>query len=88
MKTTLSFQALAPTLFIALAVSYLLCIAGDLLFGWTTLNALAPVLPGFTWPLTTGGFLTGFLWIAACSIYSAALIAFPYNFFAARVRSA
>lgn len=88
MKATLSFRALAITLFIALTVSYLLCIAGDLLFGGTTLKALAPFLPGFAWPLTAGGFLIGLVWIAACSVYSAALIAFPYNYFVQRERPA
>ncbi|MFH1186512.1 MAG: hypothetical protein V1755_15990 [Chloroflexota bacterium] len=88
MKATLSFRALALTLFIALTVSYLLCISADLLFGWPTLKALAPFLPGFTWPLTIGGFLIGLIWIAACSVYSAALIAWPYNYFVQRFRSA
>ncbi len=88
MKATISFRALAITLFIALTVSYLLCIAADLLFGWTTLKALAPFLPGFAWPLTAGGFLIGLLWIAACSVYSAALIAFPYNYLVKRESSA
>lgn len=80
MKATVSFRALALTLFVFLTVSYLLCVAADLLFGWTTLQALAPLLPGFTWPLSVGGFLIGLVWIAACSVYSAALIVFPYNY--------
>ncbi|GER78846.1 MAG: hypothetical protein HZC39_13240 [Chloroflexi bacterium] len=80
MKATLSFRALAITFFIALTVSYLLCIAADLWFGFRTLQALAPFLPGFTWPLTFSGFLVGLLWIAVCSAYSAAMIAFPYNY--------
>lgn len=87
MKATLSFRALALTLFIALTVSYLLCLAADLWFGFRTLQALAPFLPGFTWPLTTGGFLIGLLWIAVCSVYSAALIVFPYNYLVKREQS-
>lgn len=87
MKATISFQALVRMLLLAMGVTYVLCIAGDLLFGWTTLKALAPFLPGFTWPLTLRGFLMGLIWIAACSVYSAALIAFPYNFFVKRQRS-
>ncbi|MBU4224255.1 MAG: hypothetical protein KKC71_00335 [Chloroflexi bacterium] len=80
MKATISFRALAVTLLIALVVSYLLCIAGDLLFGWTMYQAWAPLLPGFTWPLTAGGFLIGLLWLVGYSLYAAALIALPYNF--------
>ena len=88
MKATISFQALAITLLTAMGVTYVLCIAGDLLFGWTMFKAWAPFLPGFTWPPTIGGFLIGLIWIAACSVYSAALIALPYNYFVQRGRSA
>ncbi len=80
MKATISFRALAVTLLIALVVSYVLCIAGDLLFGWTMYQAWAPLLPGFTWPLTAGGFLIGLLWLVGYSLYAAVLIALPYNF--------
>ena len=86
MKTTLSFRALAITFFTALTVSYLLCIAADLWFGFRTLQALAAFLPGFAWPLTFGSFLAGLLWIAICSVYSAALITFPYNYLVKRER--
>lgn len=84
MKATISFRALTGTFLIALTVSYLLCIAGDLLFGWTMYQAWAPLLPGFTWPLTAGGFLIGLLWLAGYSLYAAALIALPYNFLIGR----
>jgi len=80
MKATFNFRALALTLFIALAISYPLCIAGDLLFGWTMYQAWAPLLPGFSWPLTAGGFLIGLLWLVGYSLYAAALIVLPYNF--------
>lgn len=80
MKTTINFRALFLTLLIASVVSYLLCIAGDLLFGWRMYQAWAPLLPGFSWPLTTGGFLIGLLWLVGYSLYAAALIALPYNF--------
>ena len=80
MKATINFRALAVTLLIALVVSYLLCIAGDLLFGWTMYQAWASLLPGFTWPLTMSGFLIGLLWLVGYSLYAAALIAFPYNY--------
>ena len=88
MKATISFKALAMTLLIVMGVTYVVCIAVNLLFGWTTLRALAPSLPGVTWPLTIGRFLVGLIWVAACSVYSAALIALPYNHFVQRGRPA
>ena len=63
MKANINFRALSISLLIALVVSYLLCIGGDLLFGWTMYQAWQPLLPGFTWPLTVGGFLIGLLWL-------------------------
>jgi hypothetical protein len=80
MRPFLQFRPLAITLFVALSVSYVLCIAGDLLFGWTMYVAWAPLLPGFAWPLTAGGFLIGLLWLVGYSLYGAALIVFPYNY--------
>lgn len=87
MKNGINFRALTITLLIAFAASYVLCIAGDLLFGWTMYQAWAPLLPGFTWPLTIGGFLIGLLWLVGYSLYAAALIAFPYNYFVRRERT-
>jgi hypothetical protein len=71
-------------LFVAGMVSYSLCIAADLLFGWTMYQIWAPLLPGFTWPLTLAGTLLGMLWIVLYSLYSAVLIVLPYNLFARR----
>ena len=79
MKGLLSFRVIATTLFIVLAVSYVLCIATGLLFGWTMYQAWTPLLPGFAWPLTVNGFLVGLLWIIGYSLYGAALWVFPYN---------
>ncbi len=87
MKATLSFRALAITLLIALILSYVICIVGDLLFGWTMYQAWAPLLPGFAWPLTVGGFVIGLVWLVLYSLYLAALIAFPYNYIVGRERS-
>jgi hypothetical protein len=84
MNTRLDLRAMSLTLFIALAVSYLLCIAGDLLLGWTMYSAWMPLLPGFTWPLTAAGFLYGLVWLAGYSLYVAALIVLPYNYFSRR----
>ena len=80
MSAPLKFRPIAITLFVALSVSYLLCIAADSLFGWTMYTAWAPLLPGFTWPLTFAGFVIGLLWLVGYSLYFAALIAFPYNY--------
>lgn len=81
MRANISFRALAITLLIALTTSYVLCIAGDALVGWTMYQAWAALLPGFTWPLNAGGFLIGLAWLVAYSLYTAALVALPYNYF-------
>ncbi len=80
MRTSLRFRPMALTLLAALSVSYVLCIAADLLFGWTMYEAWGPLMPGFTWPLTAVGFLIGLLWLVGYSLYGAALIVFPYNY--------
>ncbi|NJC95434.1 MAG: hypothetical protein FIB03_03690 [Anaerolineae bacterium] len=84
MKSRINFRALTITLLIATVVSYVLCIVGDLLFGWIMYQLWIPLLPGFTWPLILGGFLIGLLWLVGYSLYLAALIAFPYNYFVQR----
>jgi hypothetical protein len=84
MTGPLSFRATAITLLIVLVVSYVLCIAGDLLFGWTMYQAWMPLLPGFTWPLTVRGFLVGLLWLVGYSLYGVALIVLPYNYIVRR----
>ncbi len=75
----LNFWIVASTLWIASTVSYLLCIAGDLLFGWTMYESWGPLLPGFEWPLTAGGFLIGLAWLIAYSLYFATVFVVPYN---------
>lgn len=87
MSTKLDFTAVGITLFIAGVVSYILCIAGDVLFGWGMYQVWAPLLPGFTWPLTINGLLIGLVWLALYSLYGAALIVWPYNFFTRREAS-
>jgi hypothetical protein len=80
MKASFSFRAVTITLLLALAISYVLCILGDLLFGWTMYETWMPLLPGFTWPLTAGGFLIGLLWLVGYSVYGAAILVLPYNY--------
>jgi peptidoglycan/LPS O-acetylase OafA/YrhL len=57
MKTGISFRALAIALGVALIPSYVLCILGGEVFGWHMYQSWAPLLPGFTWPVTLGGFV-------------------------------
>lgn len=80
MNKRLSFRIVSLTLFFVLTTSYVLCILGDVLFGWTMYKVWAPLLPGFTWPLTTAGFLIGLLWLVGYSLYAAALLVLPYNY--------
>ncbi len=84
MNKLLSFRIIGITLFIALTLSYVLCILGGILFDWTMYEVWAPLLPGFTWPLTAAGFFVGLLWLAGYSLYVAALLALPYNYLTRR----
>jgi len=84
MTALLNFRATAITLLIVLVVSYVLCLGGDLLFGWTMYQAWMPLLPGFTWPLTVQGFLLGLLWLVGYSLYGAVLVVLPYNYLVRR----
>ncbi|HZD57510.1 MAG TPA: hypothetical protein VE136_12335 [Anaerolineales bacterium] len=84
MTNKLDFRAFAITLFLVGLVSYVLCIAGDLLFDWTMYQVWAPLLPGFTWPLTPVGFTIGLIWLVLYSLYGAAIIVWPYNLFVRR----
>lgn len=84
MTAKLDFRALAITLFLAGLASYALCIVGDLLFDWTMYQVWAPLLPGFTWPLSPAGFIIGLIWLILYSLYAAAIIVWPYNLFVRR----
>lgn len=84
MKRSIDFRNVAITLFIALTTSYLVCILGDMLFGWTMYEVWAPLVPGFTWPVTVTGFLIGLLWLVFYSLYVTALLILPYNYLSGR----
>ena len=84
MTATLHFRAVLITLVVILVVSYVLCIAGDLLFGWTMYRVWAPLLPGFAWPPGAGSFLIGLLWLIGYSLYLVVLIVLPYNYLVRR----
>ncbi len=77
----INLKATIFAVFVTLVVSYTLCILGDLLFGWTMYQAWMPLLPGFTWPLTAGGFLLGLLWLLGYSVYLPIVFVLPYNYF-------
>lgn len=87
MVKKLDFRAISISLLIALVVSYALCIAGDVLLGWTMYQAWMPLLPGFTWPLTPGGVAIGLLWLVGYSLYIPAIVILPYNYFVGRSAS-
>lgn len=80
MRTFLNFRAVALTLLVAATTSYVLCILGDLFFGWTMYRVWSPLLPGFTWPLTASGFVVGLVWLVAYSLYGAVILVLPYNY--------
>lgn len=87
MTAHLNYRVVAFTLFVLLVVSYVLCVAGGLLFAWTMYQVWMPLLPGFTWPLTVQGLLVGLLWLVGYSLYGAALLVLPYNYFVRRFAS-
>ncbi len=80
MNGRLDFRAISITFVVALILTYVLCIAGDLLLGWTMYEAWMPLLPGFTWPLTASGVVIGLLWLVGYGVYGAALLVLPYNY--------
>jgi hypothetical protein len=84
MTTPISFRNVTITFFVTLTISYVLCILGGELFGWTMYQVWEPLLPGFTWPVTAGGFLIGLLWLVGYSLYGAALLVLPYNYLTRR----
>jgi hypothetical protein len=67
-------------LLVALVVSYMVCIAGDLFLGWTMYQVWAPLLPGFAWPLTAAGFIIGLLWLVAYAAWIPLVFVVHYNY--------
>ncbi len=80
----LSFKASVFGTLVAMIVSYVICIAGDLILGWTMYQVWTSLLPGFTWPLTAGGFLIGLLWLVAYGLFLPIVFVMPYNYYLAR----
>lgn len=86
MTRQISFWAVFKSLLAAFTVSYVICIAGDLIFGWTMYEVWAPLLPGFSWPLTAAGFFIGLLWLVAYAAYIPLVLVVPYNYLIRRER--
>lgn len=84
MNGPVSFRNVTITAFVGLVTSYVLCLLGGVLFGWEMYELWALLLPGFTWPVTAGGFVIGLLWVAAYSIYAGLLLSVTYNFLVQR----
>ncbi len=75
----LSLKAAALSLSIAIALTYVLCIVGDALFGWGMYRVWAGLFPGFAWnPL---GIAIGFVETIIYGIYASLIFVAPYNFF-------
>lgn len=81
---TLNFKASIFGTLVTLIASYLICIAGDLLLGWSMYEAWIPLLPGFTWPLTVSGFLIGLLWLVGYALFLPIVFVLPYNYYVNR----
>lgn len=88
MTRKFNFQVVAISLLVALTTSYVLCIAACSLFDWAMYEIWAPLLPGFVWPITAGGFIIGLLWLAIYSLYIPAIFVLPYNFLIQRASGA
>lgn len=81
MDRRLSFWTAFKTLLTGLVASYVLCIVGDAVLGTAMYAAWAPLLPGFVWPVTAGGFLAGLAWLVVYAAYIPAVLLLPYRYF-------
>ena len=78
--------ALGMSLGVLIAVTYVLCVAFDLLFPSLAMNSVwAPLFPGFVW-LSWTSFFLGLIESFAYGWYAALVFAPSYNFFAGRFR--
>jgi Zn-dependent protease with chaperone function len=46
-----------------------------------------PLLPGFAWPLSAGGFFIGLVWLILYSFYLPIVFVLPYNYFVRKAES-
>lgn len=80
MNKLLSIRAVAITLFVALAVSYMLRIFGDVLYGLTMDQVWEPLLPGFNWPVAATSLFVGLPWLVGYSLFVATILVLPYKY--------
>ncbi|MFP3854424.1 MAG: hypothetical protein ACLFWD_09050 [Anaerolineales bacterium] len=80
MSERFPFSAVFKATLFGLVVSYLVCLAGDLIFGWTMYEVWAPLLPGFEWPLTVPGFLLGLVWLVVYAGFLQLVFLLPFNY--------
>ena len=67
-----------------LSITYVLCVAYDLLFDKRMYEAWLKLLPGFAW-ITWGSFFLGLIETFAYGIYFGVVFVPLYNFFHARI---
>jgi len=78
---TLDWRPLGLALGIFFAISFILCVAFDLIFpGQAMYESWMRLLPGFTW-LTLGSFILGLIESFAYGFYIALVFCPLYNFF-------
>ena len=80
----LDWRVLGATSASFLAVSYVLCVSYDLLFGAMMYRAWVDLLPGFEW-LTWGSFLLGLVEVIGYGVFFGLVFAPLYNFFLVKV---
>ncbi len=73
----LNWRAAAIGLAFAFALTYVLCLLGDVLFGWTMYRVWAGLFPGFA--LDPLGFLVGLVESIVYGVYAAIILIVPYN---------
>ncbi|MBI3915095.1 MAG: hypothetical protein HY327_13030 [Chloroflexi bacterium] len=81
----LNLKAAALALAFAFALTYVLCLIGDALFGWEMYRVWGGLFPGFG--LNPLGLIVGFIESIVYGIYAALIIVAPYNFFRVRLES-
>lgn len=85
---TLDWRAVGLALGLFLAISFVLCVAFDLVFpGMAMYESWIKLLPGFTW-LSWGSFLLGLAETFAYGIYIALVFCPIYNLFSGKFASA
>lgn len=82
--TRLDGKILGAAMGAFLAITYVACVAYDLIFGQAMYRAWTNLLPGFTW-LSFGSFCLGLLETIVYGVFFGLVFAPLYNFFLTRV---